>query len=252
MRNLIPAQETSAAFRALRERYRRSSLASTAFLLGLADELRADPRSASALEALQAALHRMSGSAGSFGFPEASRLATRLERRVARWRSDPALDGERRPAMIERLVVGVRIAFDGADVPLEIPASWPRVLLVALPVELEGELVAEGVLHAYQVAAVGAEACTPVSLGVLAPHVIVTAADPPASIAHDVGARCLRLVAFRGSDGTARLRPAAMTSGTGVPHETADGADGGADWVLERGGELEALFEAAGALIRAA
>ncbi|MDE3151774.1 MAG: response regulator [Gemmatimonadota bacterium] len=63
-----------------------------------------DPGEASALDALRRELHRVRGTAGSYGFAEASRLAAELEPRAAQWAADPAHERAERSAVLERFV----------------------------------------------------------------------------------------------------------------------------------------------------
>ena len=87
------------ALAALRERYRATSATSVAALRRLAAQLVLSPDASEVVEALRRELHRVHGTAGTYGFPEASRLAAQLEERAIQWAGNPALDRGRRGAM---------------------------------------------------------------------------------------------------------------------------------------------------------
>jgi CheY-like chemotaxis protein/HPt (histidine-containing phosphotransfer) domain-containing protein len=96
---LPPDGRRTEALAALRERYRATSATSVAALRRLAAQLAAMPAAPDVIEALRRELHRVHGTAGTYGFPEASRLAAQLEERAILWAADPALDHARRAAM---------------------------------------------------------------------------------------------------------------------------------------------------------
>ena len=105
--------ETAEALRVLRERYRTSIANTVAAFRRLSAQLAVIASAPEVLEALRRELHRVHGAAGSFGFPEASKLAAELEEAALRWAEDPALDVDRRAAMtlefanaLERCVLG--------------------------------------------------------------------------------------------------------------------------------------------------
>lgn len=77
-----------AAIAALRERYREGSGAILERFRALAGELAASPASPEAIEAIRREAHRVRGTAGTYGFAEASRLAEVLERRCVAWLRD--------------------------------------------------------------------------------------------------------------------------------------------------------------------
>jgi CheY-like chemotaxis protein len=94
------AQEVTEALRALRERYRASVANIVAAFRYLAAQLTVAPEKPEVLESVRRELHRVHGTAGSFGFPDASRLAGVLEARAVRWAADPAYDRGTRGAII--------------------------------------------------------------------------------------------------------------------------------------------------------
>jgi CheY-like chemotaxis protein/HPt (histidine-containing phosphotransfer) domain-containing protein len=91
--------QTAEALRILRERYRLTIANTVAALRRLSAQLAVIASAPEVVEALRRELHRVHGAAGSFGFPEASKLAAELEEAAIRWVSDPTLDADRRAAM---------------------------------------------------------------------------------------------------------------------------------------------------------
>ena len=82
----------SDALRTLRERFRETSAGTIALLEDLSRQLGVEPAAPETIAALRRELHRVHGTAGSYGFVEASRLAAKLELRVAGWEQDPAIE----------------------------------------------------------------------------------------------------------------------------------------------------------------
>jgi CheY-like chemotaxis protein/HPt (histidine-containing phosphotransfer) domain-containing protein len=94
-----PNDQTAEALRVLRERYRTTIANTVAAFRRLSAQLAVIASAPEVVEALRRELHRVHGAAGSFGFPEASRLAAQLEEIAIRWGEDPSLDVDRRAAM---------------------------------------------------------------------------------------------------------------------------------------------------------
>jgi CheY-like chemotaxis protein len=86
--------------RALRERFRASTLRTCAAFRSLGIQLSATPDMPEVIDAVRRELHRVHGTAGSYGFREASNLAAKLEERAIRWATDAELDRDVRGAMI--------------------------------------------------------------------------------------------------------------------------------------------------------
>jgi CheY-like chemotaxis protein len=93
------SSDTTETLRILRERYRATIANTIAALRRLSAQLAVIASAPEVVEALRRELHRVHGAAGSFGFPEASRLAGELEETAIRWVTDPKLDVDRRAAM---------------------------------------------------------------------------------------------------------------------------------------------------------
>ena len=100
----------------LRARYRAASVGTPVLFESIAERLVATPGSVDVLDELLRELHRVRGTAGSYGFMDVSQLAGALEARVAGWRADPGLDRETRVPAIEAFAVALRRCF-GPDAP---------------------------------------------------------------------------------------------------------------------------------------
>jgi len=106
----------------LLEEYLAGMRTELATLATIAERLAVAKHDRAAIEALRRAAHQIHGSAGSFGFMEASRLAAGMEATAkdwAEWPDDPEV--ERAP--LARLFVGRLAALFGVPVP---PAPAPR------------------------------------------------------------------------------------------------------------------------------
>lgn len=124
------------ALTALREHFRASSGPMVATFERLATQLTTAPTGPRALEALKRELHRVKGTAGSYGFLETSTLATRLEERVTAWIADPHLEVAGRAAIISHFASAMRLAFqspvDADRLPPLTSAPTRRMLAIAL------------------------------------------------------------------------------------------------------------------------
>lgn len=100
------------AMRDLRARYKDTSEAMLDAFREIARLLAEVPDDAAALESLRRELHRIRGSAGSFGFHEASRIAKALEDRTSRWSADPQLDAPRRAALVASFAEALGLALE--------------------------------------------------------------------------------------------------------------------------------------------
>lgn len=103
--------DLTAALAALRERFLGSSGAIVESFAGLAARLAADPGDVETLTAVRGESHRVHGTAGSYGFHEASRLAAELELLAGRWLAGPACDIDRRAEIVERFSERLRASF---------------------------------------------------------------------------------------------------------------------------------------------
>ncbi len=78
----------------------------------LALQLSAAPTAPEVLDALRRELHRIRGTAGSYGYEDASYLAGKLEERAVCWAADPGLDTSDRATMIVHFVSVLEVAFE--------------------------------------------------------------------------------------------------------------------------------------------
>jgi chemotaxis protein histidine kinase CheA len=108
--------------RALQERYRGTVASTLELLREMARELSAVPAAPQTLDALRRELHRVHGTAGSYGYDLASRVASTLEACVIRWSVDPLLDRDERGAVVDRFVAELEAAFQRNE-PVESPPA---------------------------------------------------------------------------------------------------------------------------------
>lgn len=101
----------------LRERYRAASAGTPALFGTIAARLAADPASPDALSALQRELHRVRGTAGSYGFLDVSGLAGALESRVVRWCVEPAFELTVRAESVEQFAAALTRCFEQGEPP---------------------------------------------------------------------------------------------------------------------------------------
>jgi CheY-like chemotaxis protein len=110
----------------LRERYRASIANIVGGFRYVAAQLTVNPQNAEVLETLRRELHRVHGTAGSVGFPDASRLAGVLEARATRWAADPAFDRETRGAIIAHFASALEAQVAGLPQPEAPPHAKPH------------------------------------------------------------------------------------------------------------------------------
>ena len=175
------------ALTALRDHFRASSGTIVGTFERLATQLTSAPASPRALEALKRELHRVKGTAGSYGFLDASTLATRLEERVAAWVKDPTLELEGRATNITHFASALRLAFqhpvEANRLPALSAAPRRRMLLVGVSERAKASLTSEATRRGYVLEVMNGEP-SPVTRDRI-PHVVVTARDgaprlPPA------------------------------------------------------------------------
>lgn len=114
----IPSNaDTNDALRVLRERYRATIANTVAALRQIATQLAASPAAPEVVDALRRELHRIHGTAGSYGFADASRLAADLEQSAVRWAIDPKMDADRRAHMTAEFADALELCVEGATPP---------------------------------------------------------------------------------------------------------------------------------------
>ncbi|MBX3175056.1 MAG: response regulator [Gemmatimonadaceae bacterium] len=136
----------------LRERYLASSAPTIRAFDDLAAQLERTPDAAEVVQALRRELHRVRGTAGSYGFHETSRLAAALEPVAVRWTTDPQLDRGRRGSIVRRFVSALRGSLQPDGAP-SLPGSASRggIVLVELPDGVEARLTAEAMHRGHRV-----------------------------------------------------------------------------------------------------
>ncbi len=175
----------------LRERFLATSGNTLAAFTQLADQLQVTPAAPELVESLRRELHRVHGTAGSYGFHEASRLAGALELVALRWTRDVKADLPRRAAIVRQFVRALKSAFaapaDGSGLGLT-----NRLLLVDLPDTTASMIVPEAVHRGYfveRISAMGLGALlegTPPQAVIAAAHIPVHVPDGvPLILLHD-------------------------------------------------------------------
>ena len=167
----------SDALRTLRERFRETSAGTITLLEDLARQLAADPAGPEAIAALSRELHRVHGTAGSYGFLEASRLAGKLEQRVAGWENDASLERTQRSTIIGHFVSALRLSMSAEAALGHATVSRRRMLLVDVAPAYARALRSEAALRGYQLTSGRATDLTAAALREIAPHVVVVAIE---------------------------------------------------------------------------
>lgn len=114
----------------------------------LAGALEVRPDAAELLEPFRRELHRLNGSAGTFGLARAGRMAAAMESVVRRWIDSPALDRDRRAAVVTNFAAALRVQLAASA---EAPRVGGRRLLIigvrdAIAVAITAEAAARGFL----------------------------------------------------------------------------------------------------------
>src|SRR5438128_10956361 len=110
--------------------YLESARAQLGVLAGLAERLVAAGGDREALDALRRETHKVHGSAGSYGFMEASRLAAGMEATVKDWAARPDEPDVERGSLarwfVKRLagLLGVEVAASGGLLPAPPPVRY--------------------------------------------------------------------------------------------------------------------------------
>ena len=219
----------SDALRTLRERFRETSAGTIALLEDLSRQLGVEPAAPETIAALRRELHRVHGTAGSYGFVEASRLAAKLELRVAGWEQDPAIEASQRATIIGHFVSALRLAMSAEAAASHVPVSRRRMLLIDVAPAYARGLRSEAALRGYQLSSSRVGDLTPVSLRELAPHVVVLPAGSVPEIRELTSATNVPVIAL--------FEPTAASDAAAV-------AAGGIATV-EQNGELGPLFDLA-------
>ena len=178
--------DLSAVLAQLREKYLASSGNTLSAFTQLAEQLQRDPAAPEVVEALRRELHRVHGTAGSYGFHEASRLAGALEPVAVKWAADAQLDRDRRAGIVRQFVRSLAASLQPEQAESTPTATAThRVLLVEAPTEAAPGIVAEAMHRGYaveQVNATGVSAvfeATQPTIVIAGAHVAIT---PPEGV----------------------------------------------------------------------
>jgi chemotaxis protein histidine kinase CheA len=98
--------------RLLRERYRASAGQIVEGFREIAVQLCGAPADDTVLDGLRRELHRVHGTAGSYGYAAVSDLAAALEERVAGWMADPTLEAGQRATVVTEFAQCIESAFN--------------------------------------------------------------------------------------------------------------------------------------------
>jgi DNA-binding response OmpR family regulator/HPt (histidine-containing phosphotransfer) domain-containing protein len=158
---------------ALRARYRAGVAAALTVVEQLAGQLGASPGDPAVIESLRRELHRLHGSAGSYGFADASRLAAKLESRLVAWSTDVHAEAADRASMVANFVRAFRRAVVSAAE--HEPSSRRTLLLFGLDDAHADAFAAEAALRGIDVARASAESALTAD-ATAAAHAIITLA----------------------------------------------------------------------------
>lgn len=161
---------------ALREHFRASSGPIVATFERLSTQLARAPAAPRALEALKRELHRVKGTAGSYGYLDTSTLATKLEERVGGWIGDPQLELDSRATIIGHFASALRLAFqnpvEAERLPALTAAPRRRMLVVALSERTRNALASVAPRRGYVLEAVDGDVTNALTRERI-PHLIV-------------------------------------------------------------------------------
>lgn len=236
----------------LRERYLAGSTNTVAAFAKLAEQLEMAPDAPEVIDALRRELHRLRGTAGSYGFHETSRLAAALEPVTQKWTIDRDLDRGRRGAVVRKFVLSLQSSLrapgtDGVDGG----EQKSRLLLVDVPEAAAARLVTEAIHRGYSVEQVSADAVTaitessPDSIVIAGPRATFrVSADTPIVMMRDAESPAPRATAnMTIVDASADAHDLMMTIEARVPHSTLSGVS---LLVVEDDPEMSVLLRAIG------
>ena len=184
---LVPPPDASTMLGQLHERFMLNVGNTVEAFRQLADQLHRAPAAPEVLDALSRELHRIRGTAGSYGFLDVGRLADAFDQVVARWVGDLTLDRSRRSAVVRQFARILAAAFDEGSAPAVDERSAP-ILLVDVPDGEATGLIVEALARGHFVQRLPAVVAQPAidarPFGaVIAPaHVPLTVPDPSAHI----------------------------------------------------------------------
>jgi DNA-binding response OmpR family regulator len=193
----------------LRDRFRATRGNTIEAFRKLAERLGEDPSAPEVVEGLRRELHRIRGTAGSFGYIQASELAGGFEERALRWHADPQLEVGQRRHLLDRFIVALDelLGGDAAEAATGDGLAGEPLMLVIGATALEEPLRAEAALRAIRLRSISLAACSPDEVRAIAPHLIMSVAPVERQVVEVARALNLPIVALesrprsdRGSD----------------------------------------------------
>lgn len=209
--------DLNAVLKQLREKYLATSGNTLAAFAQLAEQLQQDPSTPEVVDTLRRELHRVHGTAGSYGFHEASRLAGALEPVAVKWAADPSLDRERRAGIVRQFVRALTASLQQgqADAKPQQDGTVHRLLLVELPPEAATGIVAEAMHRGYVVEQAAADKVAAV-FDATQPTMVIAGAQVSLSVPEGVPVLLLRSA---GAEVAPRAASARMIDATTDPRE---------------------------------
>ncbi|MDX2184227.1 MAG: response regulator [Gemmatimonadaceae bacterium] len=189
-----------AALALLRERYRAGSGRTIDAVRTLARRFTETPEAADLVDALRRELHRIRGTAGSYGFHDVSALAAEFEPRARAWADEPAMDRDRRAAMVSHLADAMAACF--ADAPERVARR--RMVLIDLPDDFSSRVRAQAGVHGYTIVTSDAAAWAENPLRAET-HVAVAAATALPIVRAAASAANVPLIALESADASSRV-----------------------------------------------
>jgi DNA-binding response OmpR family regulator/HPt (histidine-containing phosphotransfer) domain-containing protein len=171
-----PSTQTVDALRALRARFRATSANTVDAFRQLARQLAAAPDAPEVVEALRRELHRVHGTAGSYGFMDASRLAGKIEQRVQRWATDSVHEHAQRATIVEHFATALALAFEYEDQAAAADVARPLIAFVGVSAEDQAALRSEAALRGWRSLVVADDVVLEQALVAAAPAVVVSSA----------------------------------------------------------------------------
>lgn len=194
----------------LRARFLESSGKTLDAFRVLQRQLSADPDNAEALDALRRELHRVRGTAGSYGFADAARLATALDERATAWYTDPERDRADRGEIVANFAAALADALRAT--PANEPVTAQPVLLLADDDRAMFERVAPGAsLRGYRLHLVPIAECDAARVRADAARLVLARIPVPPPVAEAAAAAGVPLLRLetRALDARADYRPPA-------------------------------------------
>lgn len=132
-----------------RLRFVEASRTALAALEELEPRLAEHPRSGELITSLRREVHRMSGSAGTFGFDAVSRMCSAFEAVVRHWAMDEMADAGRRATIVRCFTSALAQQFEMGDAVGASARARP-LYLVDLPRDTLVRVVAESLVHGFR------------------------------------------------------------------------------------------------------